>query len=129
MISFVLVWQLISHIPDASFFIWNFEHELIAAVLSTSRSIYFLFLCNADPSLRAFLSFCNSSADISDACSLWRWVLRSEMRSKSGQGRIRCHAGIFECQMPVSVALPAQRMLLTDIVLYQDLTHIDTLEL
>lgn len=129
MISFVLVWQLISHIPDASFFIWNFEHELIAAVLSTGRSIYFLFLRNGDPSLRAFLSFCDSSADISDARGLWRRVLRGEMRSKSGRGRIRRHAGIFECRMPVSVALPAQRMLLTDIALHQDLTRIDTLEL
>jgi hypothetical protein len=55
---------------------------------------------NGEPSLRDFLSFCDSSADSSDARGLWRRVLRGEMGSKYDRGRIevnRHHAGIFEC--------------------------------
>jgi len=57
------------------------EHKLIAIIVISSKSIYFL-LRNGDPSLIVFLSFCDSSADISDARGLWRCVLRGEMGSK-----------------------------------------------
>ena len=84
------------------------EHTLIAIIISivrvlTSWVIYFLFLCNGGPSLRSFLSFCDSSADISNARSLWGCVLHGE----EGRGWIRHHAGIFKnaqckCYSPCS---------------------------
>src|SRR5271168_5004089 len=48
--------------------------------------IYFL-LRDGDPSLRIFLSCCDSSAGRSDARCLWLRVLRGEIESKSGRGR------------------------------------------
>jgi len=55
------------------------EHRLITIVMG-GKSIQFLPRVG-DPSLRAFLSFCDCSADKSDARSLWLRVLRGEMES------------------------------------------------
>ena len=75
------------------------EYKLIAIIINTGKSIYFL-LRNGDPSFRVFLNFCDSLADRSDARGLWRRVLHDEVESKYGRGRMevdRSDAGIFEC--------------------------------
>ena len=79
-----------------SYLLYKSTCILVGVVVCSSRRVD----SNGDPSLRDFLSLCDSSADRSDARGLWRRVLRGEMGSKYGRGRIevsRHHAGIFEC--------------------------------
>ena len=72
------VWQLICR----HFFIQNLlRTQFDCNSHKYGKSIYFLFR-DGDPSLRIFLSFCDSSAGRSNARCLWLRVLRGEMGSK-----------------------------------------------
>ena len=60
------------------------------------KSFYFL-LRNGDPSLKVFLSCCDSSEDISDACGLWRRVLWVKMGSRRPVSSNTSVGVIFKC--------------------------------
>ena len=60
------------------------------------KSFYFL-LRDGDPSLRVFLSCCDSSEDRSDARGLWRRVLRVKMGSRRPVSSNRLDGVIFKC--------------------------------